>query len=625
MATILDKNAYILDDEKNPEKSKSTMVHLKTSIDQVYDPLTVNGDSLRTILDRLKSDILSGGVGNLVFPVTSVNGNTGDVVISKNDIGLDQVTNISEEDRELNDNQRNSVQAMIEAYEFTQDNSLLLNHIADQNNPHNISIDTLNQNNNLTNFIQSFIDSHNADGTSHGFQSRLTQIENSITSNNRSIESNIDNVRGALISHETDNDAHAEVLRHKENISDRTDEFSEGSSNNYPSTLGVVNYVENRLDRFYDESNIPLEWISGIDVVNTIDNLPSPSASNEHMMFFVRQGTSNHEEVYICKKNNDGYYYERKELPSITKYNPEHFISTNEGLSLNPENISTILLSEGSVSERFDNVIADKLRLFMGNYVNEDDVNNRIEQITIIPGDMDGCIRIKYDDGENSLISDNVRVTGLQNLAFKEKAGESDIEPISINEHHIQNRAVQNRHLDDQVVEARNLKLDYNCIYGNFTDYIGKKAEEVTLSSFAKLITPYIAAEIEMGNLEENFEDLIRRIVEETLLDTTMIPGGTASGGGGSTSGGGSSTGGGTVVEGVPVVAWMIGEYVGFNHNEALPPISIDENNDIWFTPDGTDPSNYLEDCYFEIDPENGNLYFVSNDPDWEGNARDQN
>ena len=76
------RDLLILADENNPATSEKTIVRPNTTLDQVYDQLSPDYKTLREILEDLREEIISGGIGAIVFPVNSVNGKTGDVQIT---------------------------------------------------------------------------------------------------------------------------------------------------------------------------------------------------------------------------------------------------------------------------------------------------------------------------------------------------------------------------------------------------------------------------------------------------------------------------------------------------------------------------------------------------------------
>ena len=56
----LSKDSLILEDEANPVSSEKRIVYLKTSIDSVYDFSTPENKSLRTIIEELNQEIITG-------------------------------------------------------------------------------------------------------------------------------------------------------------------------------------------------------------------------------------------------------------------------------------------------------------------------------------------------------------------------------------------------------------------------------------------------------------------------------------------------------------------------------------------------------------------------------------
>ena len=89
MNSDLARDIFVFNDESNASQSQIERIFPTTSIDQVFDYIEpLEPKSLREILNNLKNDIANGGVGLINFPVTSVNGQTGDINITKGLLGL---------------------------------------------------------------------------------------------------------------------------------------------------------------------------------------------------------------------------------------------------------------------------------------------------------------------------------------------------------------------------------------------------------------------------------------------------------------------------------------------------------------------------------------------------------
>lgn len=180
----LSKDIFILEDESNPLTSNVSRIYPKTIIDQVYD---VSDDedikNLRQIIAELREDIQSTGSGVIPFPVRSVNGLTGDVVITKALLGLDNVDNTSDNEKQLSPLQLRSVITILDNYGITDPG-------------------------NFNTLFNNAIDVHNVSATAH------SDIRNSITNHNLSNTAHSD-IRGSIDSsisiHNSSNVAHDDI------------------------------------------------------------------------------------------------------------------------------------------------------------------------------------------------------------------------------------------------------------------------------------------------------------------------------------------------------------------------------------------------------------------------------
>ena len=100
------RDAIILHDEANPKTSPADVTYLSTTLDQVFDDEDPTKKNLRDILKELRTEILTGGRGNIEFPVTSVNGQSGDVLLTKKHLNMDNVDNTHDIDKPLSTPQK---------------------------------------------------------------------------------------------------------------------------------------------------------------------------------------------------------------------------------------------------------------------------------------------------------------------------------------------------------------------------------------------------------------------------------------------------------------------------------------------------------------------------------------
>lgn len=595
--TTLSRPLYILDDENNPTRSNTSTVFPKTTIDQVFDPESANNDSLRTILEKMKIDILSGGTGVIRFPVTTVNGKTGDVVLTASDLHLENVDNTRDSEKPLSDRQRASVREMIASYEFTIDQSGLLEHLANTDNPHGITIDHINRNDELKSFVNNLINQHDIAPTSHtAIRTQIAAMSGDIEEATELNRQRIETAIGRLDGHNNDANAHGPILGLKEDVSNKVSRVSDIDDIHYPSTSALKLYVDDQLDGFADGNRG--HWISDVGVVDTEDELPDPVASRLKQVYYVRNGRNGKGEMHVCRYLNGEYVWIRYELGAYTRFNGSHFVDTENGLSLNTEDLTYSILSDASFSTILAGVLNETLPSQLEGYATKEDIRPLLSKITIVPGRDNGTIQYYIND-DPSTMSDIVRITGLQRLAFLEFVNGEHIEQEAIDEEHIKNRAIKNRHIDDKQITPRNLSTSFECILGNVNDSLGRTTEEIPLRYLAQLLAPYMAAELQVETTSgESVEEIMRRLIQESLIDYNLTPSGT-----------GAEQGEVEVVR-----PWMAGGYVGIDSNEPLPEITRTEEGDLYMRTNGTDVSNYLEHSHFEVDPNDGVTYFVHDD-----------
>ena len=95
------RDLCVFDDETNPSGSKRDIIWAPTVLDQVFDQLSPDHKNLRQILEDLRREVIEGTLGSVTFPVTSVNGQEGDVQLRPEDIGLGNVDNTRDADKPL--------------------------------------------------------------------------------------------------------------------------------------------------------------------------------------------------------------------------------------------------------------------------------------------------------------------------------------------------------------------------------------------------------------------------------------------------------------------------------------------------------------------------------------------
>ena len=346
----LPRDLFILEDEDNPRSSQVNNIWPSTILDQVFDDQSPTNKTLREILEDLKQDIITGGRGNIVFPVTSVNGKNGDIIITKNEVGLGRADNTADIDKPLSTPQREAINKILKDYDFNINLSELYDHIMDTNNPHDVTIDQINKDDALVDFVQDYISKHNysTHNTIHmDIRRSLSQLWMLVEEINNGIEERVTNLIDVLNNHIEDNNPHQEVFDTKEDVANKVMSFNKLINNDhthYPSTRAVVEYVGQKIAEFNETLPNIETWIQDINIIDSRDQLPAPVESRLREAYFIRNGVGSHDEIAICRPNEDNtYYWDISHLGSYSKFNPDHFIDTPDGLSINLDGIASLI------------------------------------------------------------------------------------------------------------------------------------------------------------------------------------------------------------------------------------------------------------------------------------------
>ena len=482
----LSRDIFIFKDE-NDSNSQLERVFPTTSIDQVFDYLDLGEPkSLRQILNDLKVELLSGGTGVINFPVTSVNGLTGDVNITKALIGLNKVDNTDDYNKPLSIPQRHAIMDILANYNFRTNLDTIYDHLSDFNNPHHVTISQLNINGELNDAVQDLINSHNINRTnSHiDIRNNLTTLWNYYDYLNKSIDLRINRAITVSENHLDDIEAHSELFNVKE---DKVNKVGEITSNynytEYPSTRAVVEFVNSKISEYNTNLNLDLPFISEIRIINTSDNLPSPGQSYKKIIYVIKENTSTPEvSIAVCRKVNDSWSWDIKPTGAISKLSSRYFSTLESEVTLNLSNIydDMITLSDNGFS----------LSAILSHYYTRTEMDNRyLRDLTIVPGIDDGTIRY-YKNGDEST-SQRVYIKGLNDCAFLDKIDENHILPQSINEGHIIPSAVNRSALKRNAVNYTKIECRPLHVLGNLSSTLSN-GQEISLVELADILRPII-------------------------------------------------------------------------------------------------------------------------------------
>ena len=488
------RDLYVLEDENNPLSSQVENILPSTILDQVYDDQSPTRKNLRQIIEELKQEIITGGSGNIAFPVTSVNGKMDDVIITKKDLGLGEVDNTADIDKPLSGPQKNAIMDILKRYDFKINLNELYDHLMNTDNPHDVTIEQINKDEVLAKFVNHYIGLHNTSqsATVHAdLRGSLRRLWTLVDGINGTVEEKIEQVLGALDEHLEDQNAHLNLFNMKEDISNKAIEFTSTTNvdhTKYPSTRAVVEYVAQKLVEFNDSLPNVQNWIDDIKVVDTRDSLPRASATTLRRAYLIRYGESSYNEIAICRMNPDDktYGWDISHLGSYGKYNENHFVDTINGLSLKMDSVVDAILDENGA---LDTSLSEVLK---GYYKRSDiDEFNFINQINMLPGTTDGTIRF-YVNNNIMTMSSDIQVAGLKRLAYLEWITEDEIWDNAIHERHIIHKAIAHKHIQDRAVKPINIECEHGYIMGNDKDPVNNTANTISLEQLAEYLRPLI-------------------------------------------------------------------------------------------------------------------------------------
>lgn len=493
LSSIIHRKLYILDDEENPRSSKVHNVLPFSVIDDIFEDETMS-KTLRDLLNDLHYEILTGGIGNIEFPVTSVNGKTGDVVITAADLNLGRVDNTADLDKPLSTPQREAIMNILTNYDFHVNLQELYDHIMDTNNPHKVTIEQLDANGSLEEFVKKLIALHNQsrEHTTHlDIRRSLATLWELVETIKNSIDEKVNDTLDTAKVHYTDQFAHYDLFSKKENLINKVNNFNKSTNNDsdkYPTTRAVSEYVTNEIKNFKDTLPNVENWIDDIKVINSADQLPNPTIKYARKAYFIAQGVTSHPDVAICRINPDGstYSWDIMNLGSFSKFHEKYFIDTIDGMSLNLNEIAEALLADDGA---FNNIIKN----IFDNYYTKDEIDKShyVTDLNIITGDELGCIKY-YINNDISTMSENIKVHGLQRLAYLEWITEKELWDNSVHSRHIKDYSIETRHLQDQSVTMEKIKVPYGYMVGNTTNETLSEAHPVTLIQLADALRPLI-------------------------------------------------------------------------------------------------------------------------------------
>ena len=481
------RDLCVFDDETNPSGSKRDIIWAPTVLDQVFDQLSPDHKNLRQILEDLRREVIEGTLGSVTFPVTSVNGQGGDVQLRPEDIGLGNVDNTRDADKPLSVPQRNMIFQILKDYDFNVDLSSLEEHLLNTNNPHSVKVEDLNKDGSLERYIGSLITKHNyatQDNIHMDIRRSLSNLWVITDQRDKLYTERLDELLIMLRNHFTDSASHMELFDKKEDTEHKALSMMDEEKVDhlhYPSTRAVAEYVGNEIADFRKSIPDIQEWIADIIVVGQRTNLPDPTSKYYRKVYLVRQGPRSYSEIAVCRfnKEDESYYWDLTEVGGYSKFDPNYFVDTADGVRLNVPYVVQEILNQ-------PNVLEENLNNLIRKYYTKEEIDgfHYISDLNIITGTMDGTIRYYINDDMRTMSSD-VRVAGLQRLAFLEYITEREIWDNAIHSQHVMNKAIITRHLEDRAVTPKKIACRPGYILANIDDESGT-AHEIPIEEFMK-------------------------------------------------------------------------------------------------------------------------------------------
>lgn len=479
----LQRDLFILEDENNPKTSQVNKVWPSTVVDQVFDQMSPTKKNLREIIADLREEIKTGGVGNIVFPVTSVNGQPGDVIITPNNIGLGRVDNTRDIDKPLSTPQRSAIMDILAGYNFKINLDKVYDHLIDNTNPHSVSVDQINKDDALTTFVSRLIGAHSLSEeriVHMDIRNSLSKLWNYVDENiNGGLDTKINKVLGIMNTHIVDHSAHHELFKEKEDVLNKSVGFTTitGDHQKYPSTRAVVEFVAAQIKSFNNTLPNITDYVAQIITIKTRANLPPANNASLRNAYLIQSGNGSQNEIAICKMNPDKTYnWNITSLGSYSKFNLNQFEDTTDGLSIKMGTIiDAILTKTGDIDSTTSRILKD--------YYKKDEIESRfLRSIKILPGTMDGSIRY-YINGDTLTMSDDIHIPGLKNLAYMEYVTEKEIRELAVQNRHLANASVDGRviglktikreHIDDSTYTPDMFKTPKGTMLGNISNTDG--------------------------------------------------------------------------------------------------------------------------------------------------------
>lgn len=535
MSDPLSRTLYTLDDEDNPSTSSAEIVWPTTILDQVYDNLSPDNKTLRQIIDDLHQEIITGGKGNIVFPVTSVNGQQGDVKLDKVSVGLGRVDNTRDVDKPLSVPQRSAIMDILKEYDFNVDLTPFYKHNADTNNPHHVSVDQINEENELTLFTQHEITKHStsmAQTVHPDIRTSITRLWDLFEHVNDNVDEKLTKTLDQLAQHFEDENAHLNEFNKKESLVNKTTAIDDDHTDHvrYPTTRAVIDAIAAKLVEF-KKTLPPIEdWIDSLRVVDKRSELPEACITTYKHAYFIKYGETAQSELAICTLREDGitYFWDISGLGWYSKFNPDYFKPDNvKGMSLNMDALVEELTAENGLLEES---IDSKLSKY---YTIEDlDKYGYVHSMRFIQGTISGTFRYYVNDDPDTM-SEDISIAGLQRLAFLEFITEQELYENSVHSRHILENSLMTRHFQTSSILPEHLRVSHGYVLGNSERPGELQANEISFMELASQLRPLIGGYPDPNSPNNPWNDMLENNIfrpgtiqpgtPKVLADGTMV------------------------------------------------------------------------------------------------------
>lgn len=335
------KELIDFDDDQHVATSPYDIVYPVTLTDAIFDKAGNSSDkkSLTQILNELRKQIEEGPKNwEIQFPVTTVNGRTGDIILSKDAVGLSKVDNTPDWDKIMSDRQKEWVRNFVNPAfnhrdkEFNAFKKTYEDHCSNDN-PHGLTADKLDETSNesLRKFINTFITGHNESLTAHqDIREDIANTARYIDAVKDATEANYIEFQRILTEHTmTGGEHHKDTFAEKENVANKVQSIiSEYTENNgvlgiysnitehhYPSTKAMVDYFQQQYAEKIESITLDnLTYVKDLFAVDNSDGLPTASATHKGEIYVISKSK---EPLYLgnttfakCIPHGDGYRWQ---------------------------------------------------------------------------------------------------------------------------------------------------------------------------------------------------------------------------------------------------------------------------------------------------------------------------